>query len=39
MVFQHFDLFPWTSVFDTIAYGLALQGRSKAEIEDIVNQV
>lgn len=36
MVFQHFGLFPWKSVYDNIAYGLALQGRAKSEIQDVV---
>src|SRR5512143_707987 len=34
MVFQHFGLFPWKSVYDNIAYGLSLQGRPKTEIRD-----
>lgn len=37
MVFQHFGLFPWKSVYDNIAYGLSLQGRAKPEISDAVN--
>ncbi len=36
MVFQHFGLFPWKSVYDNIAYGLSLQGRSKGGIKNIV---
>jgi len=36
MVFQHFGLFPWKTVFDNIAYGLTLQGKPKSEIEETV---
>ncbi len=36
MVFQHFGLFPWKTVYDNIAYGLALQRRPKGEIRDTV---
>ena len=32
MVFQHFGLFPWKSVYDNVAYGLRLAGASRAEI-------
>ena len=31
MVFQHFGLFPHRRVIDNVAYGLEVQGRSKAE--------
>ncbi len=34
MVFQHFGLFPWKTVFDNIAYGLKLAGASRARIEE-----
>jgi NitT/TauT family transport system ATP-binding protein len=34
MVFQHFGLFPWKTVFDNIAYGLKLAGASRAQIEE-----
>jgi NitT/TauT family transport system ATP-binding protein len=37
VVFQHFGLFPWKSVYDNIAYGLSLQGRPKTEIKDAVD--
>jgi len=36
MVFQHFGLFPWKTVFDNIAYGLKLAGASRAHIEQKV---
>lgn len=32
MVFQHFGLFPWKTVYDNVAYGLRLAGIGKAEI-------
>jgi len=31
MVFQHFNLYPWRTAIDNIAYGLELQGVSKEE--------
>jgi NitT/TauT family transport system ATP-binding protein len=34
MVFQHFGLFPWKTVFQNVAYGLKLSGASRAEIEE-----
>ena len=36
MVFQHFGLFPWKTVFDNVAYGLRMAGASKAEIDSKV---
>ncbi len=33
IVFQHFGLFPWKTVFQNVAYGLKLAGTPKAEIE------
>jgi NitT/TauT family transport system ATP-binding protein len=33
MVFQHFGLFPWKTVFDNVAYGLKLAGAGRAAIE------
>jgi NitT/TauT family transport system ATP-binding protein len=32
MVFQHFGLFPWKTVYDNVAYGLKLAGASRADI-------
>jgi NitT/TauT family transport system ATP-binding protein len=33
MVFQHFGLFPWKTVFDNVAYGLPMAGAPKSEID------
>jgi len=32
MVFQHFGLFPWKTVYDNVAYGLRMAGIARAEI-------
>ena len=36
VVFQHFGLFPWKTVFQNVAYGLKLAGASRAEIQERV---
>ena len=36
MVFQHFGLFPWKTVYANVAYGLKLAGASAAEIAERV---
>jgi NitT/TauT family transport system ATP-binding protein len=33
MVFQHFGLFPWKTVYDNVSYGLRMAGVARAEIE------
>jgi NitT/TauT family transport system ATP-binding protein len=32
MVFQHFGLFPWKTVYDNVAYGLRMTGIARSEI-------
>ena len=39
MVFQHFGLFPWKTVFANAAYGLKLAGRPKEVIRERVTRV
>jgi NitT/TauT family transport system ATP-binding protein len=36
VVFQHFGLFPWKTVYGNVAYGLQLTGASKKEIAEKV---
>jgi NitT/TauT family transport system ATP-binding protein len=36
VVFQHFGLFPWKTVYENVAYGLRLAGTSKKQIEESV---
>jgi len=36
MVFQHFGLFPWKTVFDNVAYGLRMAGAARAQIAEKV---
>ena len=36
MVFQHFGLFPWKTVFQNVSYGLKIAGASREEIEEKV---
>jgi len=36
MVFQHFGLFPWKTVYDNVAYGLRLAGAARGEIAEKV---
>jgi ABC-type nitrate/sulfonate/bicarbonate transport system ATPase subunit len=38
MVFQHFGLFPWKTVYDNVAYGLRMGGAPSAEIAKRVPQ-
>jgi ABC-type nitrate/sulfonate/bicarbonate transport system ATPase subunit len=35
IVFQHFNLFPWRTAIDNVAYGLEIQGMGKAERREI----
>jgi NitT/TauT family transport system ATP-binding protein len=36
MVFQHFGLFPWKTVYDNVAYGLRMAGALAAELAERV---
>ena len=36
MVFQHFGLLPWKTVYDNAAFGLAMAGASRAQIRERV---
>jgi NitT/TauT family transport system ATP-binding protein len=36
MVFQHFGLLPWKTVYDNAAFGLAMAGESRERIKDAV---
>ncbi len=36
MVFQHFGLFPWKTVYQNVAYGLRVHGRPEQEIQESV---
>jgi NitT/TauT family transport system ATP-binding protein len=36
MVFQHFGLFPWKTVYDNVGYGLRLAGATRGEIAEKV---
>jgi NitT/TauT family transport system ATP-binding protein len=38
MVFQHFGLFPWKTVFENVAYGLRLAGASASHIRMKVDE-
>jgi len=38
MVFQHFGLFPWKTVYDNVAYGLRMAGVARAEVARRVPQ-
>jgi ABC-type nitrate/sulfonate/bicarbonate transport system ATPase subunit len=37
MVFQHFGLFPWKTVYENVAYGLRVHGRPDQEVRKTVS--
>jgi NitT/TauT family transport system ATP-binding protein len=39
VVFQHFGLFPWKTVFGNVAYGLTVRGMSRREAEPRVREL
>lgn len=39
MVFQNYAIFPHLSVRDNVAFGLQMRGKSKAEIDQAVNEI
>ncbi|HSX19140.1 MAG TPA: ABC transporter ATP-binding protein [Candidatus Saccharimonadales bacterium] len=39
MVFQHFALFPWMTVWENIAFGLKMRGDAKGETNKIVGEL
>ena len=39
VVFQHFGLFPWKTVYENVAYGLKLRGASRAELDTIPDYI
>jgi NitT/TauT family transport system ATP-binding protein len=38
MVFQHFGLLPWKTVYDNAAFGLSMAGMPRARIKEIVDR-
>ena len=38
MVFQHFGLFPWKTVYENVAYGLHVQGRPDQQVRETVSR-
>jgi NitT/TauT family transport system ATP-binding protein len=39
VVFQHFGLFPWKTVYDNVAYGLRLRGASREELARVAEYI